>query len=146
MKKCPRCNLVKEDSDFAIRNRLMRDGVTRKQYLEPKCKKCKAELRREWGSKNPDKVRKHNIGAHKNFLTAKRRALLKNATPCWADMDKIRQLYIEAKSIEDLTGNKHEVDHVIPLQGRTVCGLHVEYNMQVIPAEINRRKSNTLTN
>lgn len=142
MKKCPRCEHVKDDSEFAIRNRLMRDGITRKQYLEPKCKLCKSELRREWGKQNPDKVRKYNTGAHKNYLTAKRRAMLKNATPIWADMDKIRKLYVEAKEIENLTGNKHEVDHIIPLQGKLVCGLHVEYNMQVIPAEENRRKSN----
>ena len=42
------------------------------------------------------------------------------------------------------TGIKHEVDHIIPLQSPFVCGLHVEYNLQVITAKMNRSKGNKL--
>lgn len=65
-----------------------------------------------------------------------------NATPAWADRDRIAAVYVEAQRLSELTGNPHEVDHIVPLQSRLVCGLHVEHNLQVIPASINRSKSN----
>lgn len=99
--------------------------------------------RKEWGESNPEKVKKYNTGPDKNFLTAKRRAKIKNATPSWADIGAIRSLYHKAKEVSEITGTPHEVDHVVPLQCKYVSGLHVEYNMQVIPAVDNRKKSNS---
>ena len=73
---------------------------------------------------------------------ARRKAAKINATPAWADRDRIAAVYVEAQRLSELTGNPHEVDHIVPLQSRLVCGLHVEHNLQVIPASINRSKSN----
>jgi 5-methylcytosine-specific restriction endonuclease McrA len=73
---------------------------------------------------------------------AKRRAKKLNAMPAWADPGKIRAIYAEARRFTKETGIRHEVDHIHPLQGRTVSGLHVETNLQVITAGKNRRKSN----
>ena len=63
-------------------------------------------------------------------------------TPAWADMDLIQGFYDEAERLSKETGIKHHVDHIIPLQGELVSGLHVEHNLQVIPWDENIRKSN----
>lgn len=72
----------------------------------------------------------------------KRRAAKLRATPAWADIDAILRVYETCAEVTVLTGIPHEVDHIIPLQGATVSGLHVESNLRVIPMVGNRRKSN----
>lgn len=71
-----------------------------------------------------------------NEYAAKRRADREQATPNWASRDKIRQIYMLAAS------RGEEVDHIIPLKSKLVCGLHVEFNLRVVPMSENRRKSN----
>ena len=71
-----------------------------------------------------------------------RRAAEIKATPAWADLAAIRAIYAKAQAIEQATGIAHEVDHIIPLRGKIVCGLHVAENLQVLKAGPNRRKSN----
>lgn len=73
---------------------------------------------------------------------AARRAGLKKATPKWADRQKIKNIYKECILITQETGIKHEVDHIIPLCGKLVSGLHVDWNLQIIKASDNRTKSN----
>lgn len=70
------------------------------------------------------------------------RARKVQATPAWADPVAIAAVYRLAAEATELTGVEHEVDHVIPLKGRNVCGLHVETNLQVIPKADNRQKGN----
>jgi len=62
--------------------------------------------------------------------------------PPWADRAAIRKFYAEAIRLTKETGIPHEVDHIIPLKGKTVCGLHVETNLQVIPKTMNQAKRN----
>jgi hypothetical protein len=73
---------------------------------------------------------------------AKARAARALRTPPWADLGAISLFYEEAvrKTVE--TGVLHEVDHIVPLLGKTVSGLHVPENLRVIPWLENRRKSN----
>jgi hypothetical protein len=63
-------------------------------------------------------------------------------TPSWANKDKIKQIYNEAKLMTEKTGIKHHVDHVIPLRSYYVCGLHVENNLKIVTAKDNIQKSN----
>lgn len=62
--------------------------------------------------------------------------------PKWVDRKAIRALYAEAVRLTAETGIVHHVDHIVPLQSKLVCGLHVPCNLQVIPGDQNMSKSN----
>lgn len=65
--------------------------------------------------------------------TAARKAAM--AMPMWADKDAIRKIYEECP-------DGYQVDHIIPLRGENICGLHVEGNLQYLTIEENSRKRN----
>lgn len=67
------------------------------------------------------------------------------ATPRWVDRSAIKDIYLERIRITDETGIPHDVDHIVPINNRKVCGLHVPWNLRVIPSGDNRRKSNQFT-
>lgn len=71
-----------------------------------------------------------------NAQRAKRLTRKMSATPAWADQSAIKKIYVEAASV-----GAH-VDHIIPLQGRLVCGLHVENNLQLLSPFENSSKHN----
>ena len=80
-----------------------------------------------WQKENPGKA---------NANTARRRNEQANRTPSWADHEKINLFYAEA-SAQGL-----EVDHIYPLQGKLVSGLHVHTNMQLLTRSENASKGN----
>lgn len=67
-----------------------------------------------------------------------------NATPKWADKSKINEIYKKARELTKMTGIQYNVDHIVPLKSKYVCGLHVPANLEPIPAEINKAKSNRI--
>ena len=73
-------------------------------------------------------------------LVAKRRATKLRATPAWADEAKMQEFYFAAAFLGMVTGEWHEVDHIVPLQGKSVCGLHCESNLRVTTRFENRSK------
>jgi len=80
------------------------------------------------------------------FLTAKihlshRRKVIKSATPAWANLFFMREIYDLASLRTKATGIPWEVDHVVPLRGHGVCGLHLEGNLRVVTKSVNREKS-----
>lgn len=87
-----------------------------------------------WRAANKDKCNAHG---------AKRRAQKFNATPPWTDLNVIQTFYTEAHCLTKATGITHHVDHIVPLISDRVCGLHVPYNLRVIPALENLSKSNS---
>lgn len=78
----------------------------------------------------------------RNYYGGNARAKMLGRMPTWADKKAIRAVYAEARRLTQETGIVHHVDHVIPLNGRDVSGLHVENNLQVLTDTENRRKHN----
>ena len=70
-------------------------------------------------------------------ITAKRRALKLKATPKFANLKKIREIYKNCPK-------GYHVDHIVPLNSKLVCGLHVEWNLQYLTPSDNYSKSNKL--
>lgn len=115
--------------------------INRKYYQEnsDKLKEINRKWQQEnreyfskWREENPDKV---------NAFNAKRRASKLQRTTAWANFEDIRMWY-ELAEVLSRSGIKFHVDHVVPLQGKTVSGLHVEDNLTVIPAYMNFSKNN----
>jgi hypothetical protein len=80
-----------------------------------------------------------------NFLCQKRKIALVNRTPVWLSEDDlwvIKEAYALAEERTRLFGFPWHVDHIVPLRGKSVSGLHVPYNLQVIPAVENMQKTN----
>ncbi len=93
-----------------------------------------------WRIANPDKA-----SALRRSSSAKQRAIFLQATPKWLmkqDYDQIRQIYLEAVETSRQTQKQYVVDHIIPLRGKKVCGLHIPTNLQVITHEDNSIKWN----
>ena len=102
--------------------------------------KAKASTK-AWQINNPDKL---------NAYAAKRRAIKLQCTPAWADLEAIKQVYADCEEINiaaRLAGctEKFVVDHIIPLQGTNVSGLHIAINLQIITQKENSEKSNKFT-
>jgi 5-methylcytosine-specific restriction endonuclease McrA len=63
-------------------------------------------------------------------------------TPDWSGAAKIEKIYKLCEDLTATTGIPHEVDHIIPLKGKFISGLHVPENLQILPREQNRSKYN----
>jgi hypothetical protein len=147
--RCTECRKKKQPCEFYLRS----NGLVG----EYKCKACILEKRRTKYYSDYDNVREINRKAVAAFQkrnpdknrakVAKYRAAKANRVPRWITADelsKIRSIYKLCTKISKLTGIPHEVDHIIPLRGKTVSGLHVLSNLRVIPKIENLKKSNLL--
>ena len=70
-----------------------------------------------------------------------RQTRIKKATPSWANLEEIKQFYVEAQHLTKETGIPHEVDHIIPIKGKLVSGLHVPANLQILTEKENQTKN-----
>jgi hypothetical protein len=78
----------------------------------------------------------------RRLRTRTRHKRIRHVTPIWANKENIKEIYKQAVSLTESTGIRHEVDHIIPLTNKLVCGLHNEFNLQILPMSENRSKNN----
>jgi hypothetical protein len=96
------------------------------------------QYRNTWKENNPELVKADN---------KHRRNKHRLATPKWLTQEhkaQIKQKYVEAMAITRGTGIAHVVDHIVPLRGELVSGLHVPWNLAVITSKANSKKSNKI--
>lgn len=109
------------------------------------CRKCRSDtyfknknyytnLAKQWKLDNSEKWKKYNSDLKKknrkyyNSVEAKRRARKLKATPNWlteTQLEEIKNIYLNCPK-------GYEVDHIIPLKGKNVSGLHVPWNLQYL--------------
>ena len=137
------------------------------EWLEARPEKT-AEYCARYRGNDPDRRRAQNLSSYENHLeknkarmlefqqrnlhiyaanAAKRRAAERQATPSWLTVDHLTMMkitYQMAELMSERLGEKYHVDHIHPLNGENVCGLHVPWNLQVITARDNISKSNKM--
>ena len=124
----------------------------------------------KWERENPEKHRATLLRAYKKYRASehgqqkrrefqkklnetglgaaykrKRDAVKLQATPAWYDLEQVKPIYEQAAVLSEATGQPWEVDHIDPLQGELVCGLHVAANLTPTTRSENRAKINKFT-
>jgi hypothetical protein len=159
IKKCHKCLIDKSINDYSKDSR-QKDG------LRYQCRPCAAKEKREyrlrkpdidkiyrktWIEKNKEHIKEYDKNYRKtkaseiNARNAKRKASKKQRTPKWITEDQLKEIkkfYKWAHTKSLTTNQKWHVDHIIPMNGKTVSGLHVPWNLQVITAKENIAKAN----
>lgn len=163
--------MEKAHSEFYVRSesgKLRRDckeccGIRQKAIVEAN-KEHVARRKQEWFERNKerqlqrisdwcDKNKERVLAAKRKYReanpvvdrvnTVKRRAALMNRNAPWADRNVIRFFYDTRAYMSADTGQQWHVDHIVPLRGKVVSGLHTHNNLRVIPAVDNMAKGNS---
>ena len=155
-KTCRICGKSKSIAEFSIR-RGRGDGFA------GRCKPCVVIAAREWYEKNKDKKRAYDEkrreekrhlyrAASKRWRDSNRekkradtncrRRRLRERMPQWVSPKDMMCFYEQAQRVSKCLGTAHHVDHIAPIAGDNFSGLHVPWNLQVIPAPENLKKHN----
>ncbi len=128
-----------------------KDDINLKRRTDVDYKTKRRQKSRDRYKKDPTKVKEHRKKYCKKYtfkitaLSAKRHAAKLLRTPNWlskSQLNEIETYYSQASELSKTTNIAHHVDHIIPLQGKNVSGLHVPWNLQILTASENCRKSN----
>ena len=163
-KVCICCGEDKDTKNFGRKK-----GNNGNYYLRGRCSECHTAYnlhnRRKVGRKtSPKTLQNARIRASKYYyeqretpsfkfkvcaLAAKYRAQKLKATPKWLTKlhhEDINNFYWLSKDLTAVSGEDYHVDHIVPLKGKNICGLHVPWNLQILPADINLSKGNRYAN
>ncbi len=112
--------------------------------------KCCTEAQRKPIRLSAAKISKRYYERHRSrrlaqavIYSAKRRAAKLQRAPSWANLKKIERIYQLAAWASKFTDEPLAVDHIVPLQGKNISGLHVETNLQILTRSENLKKSNS---
>jgi hypothetical protein len=128
MKECNTCNEIKPLEAYYTR--------------AARCKTCCVQAAKQWKKSNRERALEHQRTSNKNRQKQRRiennmrKARVKTATPPWVDRQEIKYIYTLAAE------RSLVVDHIVPLNHKLVCGLHVPENLRCIPVALNASKSN----
>ena len=108
--------------------------VKRKELYQRRCENDPEHFKKYY-AKNKDRYREHS---------ARRRWLEKKASINLTEeqIQQMRDIYWLARDLTTIHGEQYEVDHIIPIKGKDICGLHVPWNLQILPRHLNRQKTN----
>ena len=121
-----RREIVKDSVNAKQRDRRLADPDRFRSAEHRYYRKNKAKFLSKWSERNARKI---------------------NASPSWlseTDKKNIACIYEMAKRLSNCIGIQHHVDHIVPLKGDGVCGLHVPWNLAAIPARLNLKKNNSI--
>ena len=147
----PKCRLCQkaENKDYYKNNKDTLSLKSKAHYQENKLEIL--EKSRAYNSKNRFAKRKYNQeyyqknkGKFREYRSFSKKRL-RDATPDWLTKDHkkaIAHFYTQAVDCSIVTGEPYHVDHIMPIKGKNVCGLHVPWNLQVLPADLNLSKKN----
>jgi hypothetical protein len=133
---------------YAVKNPEVNARATKK-WREKNPERMKAAVK-AWDAAHPEKKLEAAKKRQKRYphlavaAVARRRAVKHQATPTWADKKAISQYYLIAGYLSSELGSPFSVDHVVPLKSESVCGLHAQTNLSILPAAWNAKKGNRI--
>lgn len=156
-KTCSKCSVEKSLECYY-------KHVGGKYGVRAQCKTCRNTKVADYAKQNPEKTAGYQAKSeqrlevklyrssyrkqNKSYFLSKNseyRARKIKASPTWLSAEQkaeIMSFYEHAKDCKAVSGQDYEVDHIVPLKGKDICGLHVPWNLQVLPSDLNRKKSN----
>ena len=145
---CKECARDRSRS-WNLENKSRKAETNRKHYLENRESYLDRVKKSTWAKDNKERIRElskirynSNNGASRvAYYRNKRR----NATPSWltfCQKKEMENFYWLAKDLHLVTGEFYDVDHIVPINGKDICGLHVPWNLQILPKDLNISKSN----
>lgn len=147
MKKCCKCKQVKQFQEFH-KNKTTLDG------LHYRCKRCNNNANKTWYKNHKDAQKQRvKLWAQQNpdkntAKSVKYKVSKVNRTPKWLNkkqLSDIQKFYTQAVKLSKKHGISYEVDHIVPLRGKNVSGLHVPWNLRVITSKQNKKKKNSFS-